>query len=76
MSNASEDFPEPDNPVITTNLSLGIATSIFFKLCCLAPFRVMNFLDSKDKYSYIKVDFFIDSLKLTNLKQYQFIIIL
>ena len=31
-----EDLPEPDRPVITTNLSLGRSTSMFFKLCCLA----------------------------------------
>ena len=29
--------PEPETPVTTTNLSLGISTSIFFKLCSRAP---------------------------------------
>ena len=37
VSNAKEDLPLPDSPVITTNLSLGIETSMFFKLCDLAP---------------------------------------
>ena len=37
VSNANELLPEPDKPVTTTNLSLGISTSIFFKLCALAP---------------------------------------
>ena len=27
-----ENFPDPDNPVITTNLSRGMSRSIFFKL--------------------------------------------
>ena len=46
MSKAKEDFPEPDKPVITTNLSLGIDTSMFFRLCCLAPFISMVFFES------------------------------
>src|SRR3954471_16021884 len=37
VSNASEDFPEPDNPVNTTSRSRGISTSMFFKLCSRAP---------------------------------------
>ena len=37
VSKASEDFPEPDNPVMTTNWSRGIVTSMFFKLCARAP---------------------------------------
>ena len=32
-----EDFPDPDNPVITTNLSRGMETFIFFKLFSFAP---------------------------------------
>ena len=38
VSKAREDFPEPDNPVMTISLSLGSSTSIFFKLFTLAPF--------------------------------------
>ena len=41
MSNANDDFPEPDSPVITTNLSLGISRFIFFKLCSFAPFIII-----------------------------------
>src|SRR5699024_2448464 len=43
VSKANELFPEPDKPVITTNLSLGISTSRFFKLCVLAPFTIIFF---------------------------------
>jgi hypothetical protein len=32
-----EDLPDPDTPVTTTSLFLGISTSIFFRLCILAP---------------------------------------
>ena len=45
VSNASEDLPEPDNPVKTISLSLGISKSMFFKLCSLAPFINIFFLD-------------------------------
>src|SRR3989304_2162987 len=37
VSKASEDLPEPESPVITTNLSRGISTEMFFRLCALAP---------------------------------------
>ena len=37
VSKASEDFPDPESPVKTTSLSLGMVTSTFFKLCSLAP---------------------------------------
>ena len=37
VSYANVDFPDPDTPVITVNLFLGIFTSIFFKLFNLAP---------------------------------------
>ena len=37
MSNANEDFPEPEGPVITINLFFLISTLTFFRLCCLAP---------------------------------------
>jgi len=47
VSNAREDLPEPDRPVMTTNLSLGIEISIFFKLCSLAPFITMYELPIK-----------------------------
>ena len=41
VSNASDDLPDPDNPVSTVKLSLGISTSIFFRLCSLAPLIII-----------------------------------
>lgn len=41
MSKASDDLPEPDNPVITVNESRGISTSIFLRLCSRAPFMII-----------------------------------
>src|SRR3989338_8274758 len=38
VSNASEDFPEPERPVITVIAPRGISTFIFFKLWVRAPF--------------------------------------
>jgi hypothetical protein len=32
VSKASEDFPDPETPVITTSLFLGISMEIFFRL--------------------------------------------
>src|SRR3990170_6010721 len=37
VSKASEDFPDPEMPVSTTNLSRGISTVTFFRLCSRAP---------------------------------------
>src|SRR3984893_12459692 len=37
VSKASGDFPDPESPVKTTSLSLGIVRSISFKLCSRAP---------------------------------------
>src|SRR5690606_36374749 len=37
VSKASEDLPEPERPVITISLSRGKRTSIFLRLCSLAP---------------------------------------
>src|SRR5699024_12236902 len=53
VSNAKEDFPEPDSPVITTNLFFGISTSTFFILWAPAP-RIVIFLVSIDLYSSFK----------------------
>src|ERR1700735_1973525 len=41
VSNASEDFPEPDGPVITTNLSRGMNASMFLRLWTFAPFTMI-----------------------------------
>ena len=37
VSKANEDFPLPESPVITTNLSLGIFRLMSFKLLDFAP---------------------------------------
>src|SRR5919107_4176115 len=37
VSKASDDFPEPDNPVNTTSLSRGMTRSTFLRLCSRAP---------------------------------------
>jgi outer membrane protein assembly factor BamA len=37
LLHADPNKPEPESPVITTSFSLGILTSIFFRLCTLAP---------------------------------------
>ena len=37
VSNAREDFPDPDTPVTTVTLSWGMARETFFRLFCLAP---------------------------------------
>ena len=34
-------LPLPDSPVMTTNWSRGMSTSMFFKLCCRAPRTVI-----------------------------------
>src|ERR1035441_8071382 len=43
VSKASDDLPEPLNPVMTTNLSRGMERLKFFKLCWRAPPIFMNF---------------------------------
>src|SRR5271167_540502 len=37
VSNAKEDLPEPDRPVITVSESRGTTTSTFLRLCSRAP---------------------------------------
>ena len=43
VSKAKEDFPEPETPVMTMSFLLGMDTSIFLRLCILAPDIVMYF---------------------------------
>jgi hypothetical protein len=45
VSKASEDFPEPLNPVITTSLLRGIESVMFFRLCSRAPLIMILFSD-------------------------------
>ena len=44
VSKANDDFPDPLTPVITINLFFGIDTSIFLRLCSLAPFTKIKSL--------------------------------
>ena len=37
VSNAKLDLPEPESPVITTNLSRGIRNETFCNVCSRAP---------------------------------------
>src|SRR6202035_2239669 len=37
VSNASDDLPDPDRPVITTSLCRGMSTSMFLRLWTRAP---------------------------------------
>ena len=37
VSKASEDLPDPDSPVMTVRLFLGISTSTLRRLCSRAP---------------------------------------
>src|ERR1700739_1438309 len=37
VSKAREDFPAPDNPVITVSVLRGISTLMFLRLCWRAP---------------------------------------
>src|ERR687889_2408064 len=42
VSNASDDFPEPERPVITVRRLRGIATEMFLRLCSRAPRTTRN----------------------------------
>src|SRR5450759_5162652 len=44
VSNASDDFPEPDRPVKTINSSRGSRTSTSLRLCSRAPRIVRSVL--------------------------------
>jgi hypothetical protein len=37
VSKASEDFPDPDKPVMTVRRSRGMVTSMLRRLCSRAP---------------------------------------
>src|SRR3989339_1026726 len=41
VSNAKEDFPEPESPVKTISLLRGISRLTFFRLCSRAPLTIM-----------------------------------
>src|SRR3989344_3337042 len=49
VSNASDDFPEPESPVNTTILLRGIETVMSFRLCVRAPLTmIFSSVDSLD----------------------------
>ena len=48
VSNARELFPDPETPVITTNLLRGILVLMFFRLFSLAPLTMIFSSDIKD----------------------------
>ena len=41
MSNARDDLPEPESPVITMSLSLGSSRSMFLRLWTRAPLMMI-----------------------------------
>jgi hypothetical protein len=41
VSNASDDFPEPETPVIVISLFLGISISIFWRLWVFTHWKVI-----------------------------------
>src|SRR5947199_9796041 len=45
VSNASDDLPEPDSPVMTVRLWRGISTLMFLRLCSRAPRTINASLD-------------------------------
>src|SRR5580698_5647122 len=45
VSNANEDFPDPDTPVTTVRELCGISTSIFLRLWTRAPRTAMVSVD-------------------------------
>src|SRR4029077_15466391 len=42
VSKASDDLPDPETPVMTTNLLRGTTTSMFLGLCSRAPRMTMD----------------------------------
>jgi hypothetical protein len=51
VSKASDDLPEPDNPVITTSLLRGTSTLMFFRLFTRAPLMEMYLLSAIPTFS-------------------------
>ena len=50
VSNANDDLPDPDKPVITVSLSLGIFREIFLGLCfCTFDFNKLQIDNMKWK---------------------------
>jgi hypothetical protein len=45
VAKARDDFPDPERPVITVNLSLGISREISLRLFSLAPLIIIDLFD-------------------------------
>ena len=59
VSNARDDFPDPDKPVITMSLSRGSSRSMPLRLCVRAPRMVIfsnTFNTSSDECVSNKID--------------------
>ena len=72
VSNARLDFPEPERPVITTNLLRGMVSEIFFRLCSRAPLieitlSLINTLPSKADYQTSISKFYLNDIKDTHV---------
>ena len=52
VSKAKEDLPDPERPVITHNLFLGILKVMFFKLWVLAPRTVILSMIYNQNFHY------------------------
>src|SRR5512143_4020187 len=51
VSNAREDFPEPDTPVMTINRSRGMSRSMDLRLCSRAPrIRILFVVTRHDSF--------------------------
>src|SRR5580698_6686884 len=59
VSNASDDFPDPETPVTTVSELWGISTSMFLRLWTRAP-----------RTTIVSVDIFRDSLPLSGVNRH------
>src|SRR6476620_11293806 len=73
VSNASEDFPEPETPVTTVSALCGISTSMFLRLCTRAPRTTMLSLETGvdiDEGDYALPGIHTDALRRTTESSY------
>src|ERR1700735_2673274 len=68
VSNASDDFPEPDRPVNTTSLSRGISRSTFLRLCSRAPRMV---IERSEPALFWRLALITSSIRLIHIGQFQ-----
>src|SRR3989338_8810989 len=57
VSKASDDFPEPESPVITVSLFRGIDTLTFLRLCMRAPFTRISSIRLITQENRLESDF-------------------